>query len=217
MINKKGQVYIFAAVVIAVLLFGLTITYNKLDQKKLSQDFKRVSDNYNLESARFLNALIEGDILPENRPQRFFEFTAEFSSYAKAKDPNYELFYVYTEGDNIYLGNFLDKLITIENPNIRLEGCYSKLKANIEFGGLSYSSEDINYNLIQNCIATENINPSITSITVCIQENNSPDNICYAFDITEGIPQVMIVTGETEYEQRQVYVGGKGFIKGEKK
>ena len=219
--NKRGQVYLFAAVVISIMIFGLTITYNKLEQRRISEDFKRISDNYNLESATFLNALIETSILSD-LSTKFAEFSAEFSSYAKSKSPNYELFYVYAQDNKLYVGNFLVNTIHIPDPNnqnidlISREGCYLKLNANIELGGLTLPSS-IELIDIGPCIDVASISPSVTSIDVCIIDAINSEEFCYTFDLTKGKPQVMIVTGETELEQRQVYIGGKGFIKGRKK
>lgn len=214
--NNKGQIYIFAAVIISVILFGLTITYNKIEQKRLSADFNSLSDNYNLESARFLNALIENPSPPKLLEDRFLRFSAEFSSYARSKDPNYELFYVFAKDNNLYLGNFLDKSVFIKenSDNNFLDGCYKKIKANIQLGGLIVDGT-VDMGLLDPCGGTLPMTPETETINLCIEQDDSY-NVCYNFDVIEGTPQVMIVTGEIELEQRQVYIGGKGFIKGSK-
>ena len=217
--NKKGQIYIFAAVIIAVILFGLTFTYNKLEQGRLSKDFSGLSSNYDLESARFLNALIESTII--DKQSRFLGFSAEFSSYAKAKNPGYELFYVYAEnagtGSIVYIGNFLSKTIKARKLDgselLSVDGCYSKLTADITFSGLTVPSSQYSGSLT-NCIKSRPVSDS--KIDICIEEEINSE-ICYNIDLTAGRPQVMIFTGASELEQRQVYIGGKGFIKGEKR
>lgn len=151
--NNKGQIYIFAAVIISVILFGLTITYNKIEQKRLSADFNTLSDNYNLESARFLNALIENPSSSDDSlDNRFLRFSTEFSSYARSKDPNYELFYVFAKENKLYLGNFLNKAVFIEGEeDDKLVGCYDKIEANIQLGGLIYpGTVDMSY-ILNNC------------------------------------------------------------------
>ena len=233
--NKKGQIYLFAAIIASVVLFALTIAYNKFGQRELSENFKDLSENYDLESARFINALVESSGPDEDNIKKLYGFSTEFSSYAKAKDPEYELLYIYSniDGTRLYFGNLMNKKISVKSPpdpnakeitiydsgnpparSDKLDGCYDKLNANIELGGFSVASTGINYGEIKNCLGYISM-ISGQSIEVCIEQSQS-SRVCYEFALVRNKAQVMLVTGESEFEQRQVYIGGTGFLKGKK-
>ena len=56
--NKKGQIYILAALILSIVVFSLSQTINKFQQEELEEDFEKLSDNYELESSKLINSLI---------------------------------------------------------------------------------------------------------------------------------------------------------------
>ena len=83
----------------------------------------------------------------------------------------------------------------------------------ITFGGLTVPSEQYQGSLggcAKNAFVSDN------KIDLCIKEDATHE-VCYSFDLAAGKPQMMIVAGESQIEQRQVYIGGKGFVKGVKR
>ena len=56
--NKRGQVYILAALIISVVIFILALRPNVIIQEKIEDDFEKLSGNYEYESTRFINSLI---------------------------------------------------------------------------------------------------------------------------------------------------------------
>ena len=48
MLNKKGQIYLLAALILGFVIYGLSTVVNKSEQQKIEGDFERLSDNYNI-------------------------------------------------------------------------------------------------------------------------------------------------------------------------
>jgi hypothetical protein len=204
--NKKAQIYILAAIILSIIVFSLSSVVNKIEQKRLENDFEKLSKNYAMESANLINNLISND---QDVSSAFLNFTVLFTSYSKAQNPNFELIYALDNNTAIQIGNFLSQNIivnsgTLANPNLHfLDGCYETVSAIIKFDGLSLGT-DVDVEDIGECQL--NI-PAINNIYFYI--NGS----WYPFAITPGKPQIMIVSQLEEEEQKQVYVGGEGFTK----
>ncbi len=215
--DRRGQVYILAAVIISVILFALALSINKVSQSKLDDDFIVLSENYNSESSHFLNALIKK---PSDVPEEFGEFSYSFSSYARSQSPQFELLYVFKQGDTLYIGNFLENTIEVYNANVEspapletIPGCFDKIDVKLGLGGLGFTGEA--HSDVSACIKQANL-PATTpaqKLAVCIV--NPGEKTCYKFSAISGKPQMMIVAGQSEGDQRQVFVGGEGFLKEE--
>ena len=206
--NKKGQIYILAALILSIIIFTLSQTINKFKQEKLEGDFEKLSNNYEKEASKLINSLIntEGDILDP-----FSRFTLLFTSYSKSQNPDFGLIYSLDYNGRIQIGNFLNKQIIVDNgtmseqdPN-QLNGCYDKISAVIRFQGLSCDA-GIDLKDVEECTL---IIPSTTRIWIQIGE------FWYPFEIIKDKPQIMIVSRLESQEQRQVFIGGEGFIEEE--
>jgi hypothetical protein len=204
--NKKGQIYILAALILSIVVFSLSQTINKFQQEELEEDFEKLSDNYELESSKLINSLIntEGNILDP-----FSKFTLLFTSYSKAQNPDFGLIYSLDYAGEVQIGNFLNQPIIVDNGTTSkqdlntLNGCYDKISAVITFQGLSFDA-GIDLKDIEDCTLTI---PSTNNIWLQIGE------FWYPFEIESGKPQIMIVSRLEAQEQRQVFVGGEGFVR----
>ncbi|MBI2663431.1 hypothetical protein HYX15_02770 [Candidatus Woesearchaeota archaeon] len=204
--NKKGQIYILAALVLSIVIFSLSQTINKFYQERIEDDFEKLSSNYEKEASKLINSLIntEGDIL-----EPFSRFTLLFTSYSKAQNPDFELIYSLDYNKAVQIGNFLNQQIIVDNGtefeqdlNV-LNGCYDKISAVIKFQGLSFDA-GIDLGEVEECTLTI---PTTNKIWIQIGE------FWYPFEIIPGKPQIMVVSRLEAQEQRQVFVGGEGFVK----
>ena len=206
--NKKGQIYILAALILSIIIFSLSQTINKFKQEELEEDFEKLSVNYENEGSKLINSLINTN---SNLSDQFYKFTLLFTSYSKAQNPDFGLIYSLDYGGNIQIGNFLDKKIIVDNGTEivqslnELNGCYDKISAVITFQGLSFDA-GIDLKEVQECTL---IVPSTSKIWIQIGE------FWYSFEIIKDKPQIMIVSRSEALEQRQVFIGGEGFIEEE--
>ncbi|MDD5254066.1 MAG: hypothetical protein PHG05_03090 [Candidatus Nanoarchaeia archaeon] len=202
--NKRGQIYILAVIILALVLVGIASIVNKASQEKIEGDFERLSENYDEESARFVNSLVFSEDI--DMVNKFRGFTSFYSSYAKSQNPGFGLIYAFSyksaEGNKVNIGNFLDQSIYIKDPDIgELSGCYDKISATIDFDGISFLSE-ANREEIETCNKIINYQPEIW---IQIGED------VYSFEIIPGQPQLVVVSRFEKNEQRKVFIGGSGF------
>lgn len=215
--NKKGQVYLLAAIIIAVLIFSVAVARNVIFKADVDQDFKRLSESYDLESARVLNEYTAQGLTPGEVSPKFGEFSYDFASYARSQNPQFELFYVLKQGDKLLIGNFLNRtvvLVKTDQPDVpvsdKIQGCFEKLNVRARLGGFQIETETTTPD-VHACLGVVD---SFTAgrVSLCIfEKEDGSRRTCYPFELS-GKPQVLIVTGSNEGEQRQVFVGGEGFI-----
>jgi len=201
--NKRGQIYILAAVIISLVIFILALRPNFFVQEKLEDDFEKLSQNYEDESARFVNSLI---ITESDVSKSFFTFTSLFTSYSKSQNPNFNLIYAFGFDDHIYIGNFMNHSIIVDdNSNSYIvNGCYDRVGAVVNFQGFNFES-DIEYGEVRDCLLTIDYKERIWVLI---------DGLWYAFEVNNR-PQLIIVSREEAKDQRKVFIGGEGFSIGE--
>lgn len=196
--NKKGQVYIAAALILIAVIYLIVTKLNTVHQEKLETDFQKISKNYVIESNRLVNSLINSR---EDVMKGFTNFTLIFTGYSKAQNPNMGMVYIFKYENKIQIGNYLDTSIEVdlgENKNESLPGCYDSVSTSIEFEGLSITVGS-NLGDVMKCILTKDLRGR-KSITIYV------DDIPYEFDLVGSRPQLMVVTRQDEKEQRQVFI-----------
>ena len=202
MLNKKGQIYLLAALILGFVIYGLSTVVNKFEQQKIEGDFERLSDNYNIESSRLINSLIlnNKDVI-----NPFTEFTSLFTAYSKSQNPSFELIYLLEYNNSMQVGNFLSKQVIVYDGNseYNLSGCFEGVKASINSLGFSFSSNE-HLESIRNCTLDL---PTSSWVQIKI------DNNWYTINITKNKPQIMITATLSAEEQGRVFVGGEGFVK----
>ncbi len=198
--EKRGQVYVLAAIVMSIIIFGMVSVSNKALQESVASDFERIANNYAAETAKLVNSVAgKQDIMPA-----FKNFTLLFASYAKAQSPRFELISLFDYNGQLYIGNFLKERIIISYGSTILppiEGCYSNVPATISFDGLQVDVP-VYYSAVGNCERTETYGAPIDSITISI------GNLAYQFDLKKDQPEVVIVGWETNAKQRKVFTKG---------
>ena len=54
--NKRGEIYILAAIILATILYSLATTVNYIRQERMDDDFEKISKNYELESSKLIKS-----------------------------------------------------------------------------------------------------------------------------------------------------------------
>lgn len=203
--NKRGQVYVLAAIILSIIIYGMVSVTNKAVQESVASDFERISQNYALESAKLVNSFEPGaDIL-----EAFQAFTVQFASYAKAQSPRFELISVLDYENKLYIGNFLKNHIIVRCEPASLcedyppiEGCYKRIKADIGFEGFIMQPE-VNMQDVTTCgqVIDYGTNP-ISKLNITIE------NIAYQFELRRGQPEIVVVGWESSSKQRKVFTKG---------
>ncbi|MEW6063098.1 MAG: hypothetical protein AB1571_01875 [Nanoarchaeota archaeon] len=99
--NKKGQFFIFVAVILALVIYVVVSQVNRIEEKILLEDFNELSKNYATEAPKKVNDIVKdvADKTPEEQTEAIEgglnSFTSDFLDYAKTQDPNMGFVYVY--------------------------------------------------------------------------------------------------------------------------
>src|SRR3989338_5694531 len=205
--NKRGQIYILVALVLAMVIFGLNTVTNKASQVNIESNFRELSSNYAVESTKLVNSLLTNQ---EEVAPAFINFTLLFTSYAKTINPNFGLIYAFEYQGKVYIGNYLDTRLNLRCDTCTdaksLRGCFEEIPASITFEGLE---ADINVynNVIGECNLTledadfiGGVIPNYLDITI--------KNIPYSLKLKRGTPDIGIVSWEANQGQRKVFLGG---------
>lgn len=202
--EKRGQVYLLAALILGFVLFILYSQTNLVRKTVVEDDFEELSKNYEIEGAKFVNSLLKNDKEVSNA---FKNFTALFTSYSKTKNPDFGLIYAFDYKTNLYVGNYLNHSITVKKGSKYkdLQGCYDKVKTSVSVGGLSLDIKDIDYKLLGECTwetPSDETQPTY-NITLVIE------GIEYVVDVTSGNPELVIVSRESKGADKKVYTKGR--------
>jgi len=182
--NKRGQVFLIAAIIISLALFSVSIKYNTIKEYPLTVEYKELSNNYLNEMPKIVNyALYENqDPIPLMN-----DFTNTYVKTTQQKDPNFGVFYTYEDERGLHVVNTLNnrvlniKIVNTENnrernilSNGRIQaggtaciaglGCTGTRAPANDFGG--QWSQDMVINLESN-----------EGIKICINENDCTPEI----------------------------------------
>lgn len=207
--NKRGQVYILAAIVMSIIIYGMVTITNRVVQDSVASDFERIANNYATETAKLVNSVAEKGGSADDMLDSFKKFTVLFASYSKAQSPRFELISVFDNNQRLYIGNFLKEkiIVTCNSPAcaniIPLAGCYQKVPATISFEGLELPVE----------VKMEEVEKCETEIpygaTPPTEMTISVGNVAYQFNLEREQPDVIVVSWETNAKQRKVFTKGR--------
>ncbi|MDP3917200.1 MAG: hypothetical protein Q8Q42_02835 [Nanoarchaeota archaeon] len=199
---KKGQVYILAVIVIGFLIFTIITPSNLLHQKIIDDDFQSLSRNYQVESAKLLNELLNKKIVDRQLIENtFLNFTVSFTSYSKTKNPNFGLIYAFPFENYLFIGNYadIDVNFTVGSSTISLEGCFNEVSTSVTLYGISIDQPDINPILYQDCIQTVGYPPTN-------QLEFTIEDVDYTFELNEKRSDIIIVSRETLDNEIKVFI-----------
>ncbi len=107
--NKRGQIYVISALILSVIIYGLSGQFNRIEVDPQT-DFSEISDNYAGESSRVVNYALYS---AKDISQTLASFTKDFLEYARSKEPNIGLVYVYGDDQKTLVENYLKTEDTI--------------------------------------------------------------------------------------------------------
>ena len=103
--NKKSQLYIFTAIILIVIAFGIAQSRIPKEAPKLSL-FDQLYSNFATEAPIMINEALQQQ---QNVTLAFVEYAQAFKSYAKTRDPQFGFSYVLFTDDEILIQNFLGR------------------------------------------------------------------------------------------------------------
>ena len=191
--DKRGQIYILIAIILAGVIFLLVSQSNVIREKLFVDRFEQISQNYVTEGNKLINSLLTEEATSGHK--KFFDFTDEFVSYLEKQEPDVGVVYVLNYKKEVQIGNYLDTSIIINNKDV-LSGCKEKVEASVGVGGIS-GRFDQPLSYIYGCNLTLS---GINNIKI-----TTADGIEYDFKIKEGEPQLQTVIREDEKNQTKVF------------
>ena len=205
---KKGQFYILAAVILCIVIFGVTVTVNKIEQEVETTDFVELAQNYVLETPALINYAIYGGF--EQQPSDLLsDFTEDFVQYARKKNPKLGLLYVYKEGDNTIIENYLKEGEPIIYTTETEEGGL------FEFGDttlneiiLNIEGEEFIYTVPTKLQHFGELHGTDLEAIQWVKLNIG--GVPYLFDIKEGINFEVIIKGKSESGETEVICTTQG-------
>ncbi|MBM3199889.1 hypothetical protein FJZ53_03040 [Candidatus Woesearchaeota archaeon] len=211
--NKKGQVYIIAALIMALAIYSLSVVYNFAKVYEFKGDFEKITGNYEVESAKLINSIVStnGDVT-----ESFTNFTTLFMSYSKSQNPNFGIIYTLSYDNKVRVGNYLKKPIKIDDGKsiVSLDGCFEKVPSILILRGIDINLNAAELGELRTCFTnlplTERIWVGIVDTT-----DGREEVIWYPFKIEENKAQLMIINLMEEGPQKRVTVGGEGYLRGE--
>ncbi|MEK6952658.1 MAG: hypothetical protein AABX29_06620 [Nanoarchaeota archaeon] len=217
--NKRGQIYILAAIIFSLVIYLLSVNLNFTKGTVFSDFFIEISDNYDKESAKFLTSLSQELLKNSNLDvkTKFNEFSGKFTSYSKTINSAFGFIYFFDyshrESRRLIVGNHLDQPILVwvdENNKKIINGCKADIPLGTNFGDLSSRFIGILSDVLDSCSETLDLTIDANLYNV----NYVVSNIKYTSSVIKGVPQIVILSEEKKDEERKVYTNHK-FEKGE--
>jgi len=210
--DKRGQVYILAAIILSFLIIALATKMIVVQREKFESDFYELSSNYDKESAKFMNILAEkrneGEIETMDVVNLSAGFARDFSIYSKTQNPYFGLLYFFDYDDKVIFGNYLNQdvlFIVCERPGI-VKGCRSKISAGAEVGGWNIETS-FDLGEFVDCLNVSASGSDVYSVYFLVGD------YLYNTELKKGITEIAIISNEAKNEQRRVFVDR--FINGE--
>ena len=97
--QKRGQFYIIAAVMIISLIYGLTIVENKASGTSNSGRFYDLSSNFERESVKIVDSGVYSRDSQGSIEKKLYDFYRNYTQYALTKDSGISMVFVY--GDRV--------------------------------------------------------------------------------------------------------------------
>ncbi len=200
--NKRGQLYLIAAIIIGFVIFTLLSETNTIRKPIIEDRFEELSKNYEIESAQFLNELLAKE---EDIPTNFLNFTVLFASYAKTKNPDFGLLFAFIfvnekRNQRMVIGNYLDETIAING--VSFVGCYNKVEPTIAIAGLELNLPGVDLTKFKSCVKVQD--PPQNN-----QLNFEIENVTYQVKLTPGYPDMIIVSREKKEGTRKIFTKGR--------
>ncbi len=204
---KRGQFYILAAVILCIVIFGITVTVNKIDQEVEATDFIGLAQNYVLETPELINYAIYEE---EDPSELLIDFTDDFVNYARKRNPNLGLLYVYKDEEGeVKIVNYLQEGTTIRYETIDENGEEGEDEL-FEFGditlneiALEVGGEEFTYAIptkLEHFGSSHDASLGEATKWVKFDIGGVP----YVFNIKDGVNFEVIIKGKSESKETEV-------------
>ena len=215
--NKKGQIYLVVSLIIGLVIFVLTSKPNIINVTPSEDDFSEISQNFNQESGRFISSRIKEGATSEMISEHFNGFGLTFTQYSKSQNPSFGLIYLLNYNGKLYVGNFLEKHITLTDeswvtPGNEIQiipGCFEiiSVTASYDIFGTGTTLSSGEFNICTKTLDTPLDNNFILKI--------GEESIDYEINVIDGQAEVVVISRENIFEDRRVFLENQ-FIKGKK-
>ena len=228
--NKRGQIYLVAVILIGFILFALLSQGNYVRRVIIDDDFDTLSKNFDTESARFINENLDLDAT--NLGTKFASFSNTFSDYSRTQNPDFELLFLLRTSDTeVMFCNFMEGNIEVTTQSTSPDTC---TEAN---GCFSVSACYDDPTTTQSCFGDACTETSYYNCDVTSSSNAGRiQDICKRLPVgrggsvtitiddveytvkapSENKAELVVVTKEDKGEQRRVFLE-EGFVKGKDK
>src|SRR3989344_365968 len=134
--DKSGQVFLIAAVILALALFSVSVVYNSISVSPPLVEYRRLSENYLIEYPKVVNFARFYDA---DEASAISGFNKVFLGFARQKEPNFGVFYTFKDSrGNINIVNTLNKKvlhIEVVNGNRDVRLGFDLVSSNTETSG----------------------------------------------------------------------------------
>lgn len=226
--DKRGQIYILAAIIFGLVIYLLSVNVNVAKGTVFDNLFIEISNNYDKESAKFLTSLSQESLKNSdlNVKMKFNEFSGKFTSYSGTTDPSFSFIYFFDyshkneDKGKLIIGNHLAQPIlvwvseTSQKINQKIiDGCKSEISLGVSFSQLSTQFKDKKGQVLESCSDVLDVALDVASGKT-YDVNYVIGDIKYTSKVIRGIPQIVILSEENKDNERKVYTNHK-FEKGE--
>lgn len=193
--DKRGQFYLIIVFILSLVIYGVTYQVNTITEPIIWEDFDDVSQNYISESVFIVNTALE---YKQNVNQKIQDFTLKYLNQSKKRNPKLGLLYIYGNGSNITVKNYLDVSGLVQGENILGANQELVQDVTIRIGG-----KDFIYKVP---VTSENFGDGWSGVTT----NNQPFNLSLAgvihpFNLDPGNPEFRVIIRSTGGPQELVY------------
>ena len=202
--GKKGQFYIIAAVIIAVLLAGLATTINYAITSPTPTRFYDLSQQYNLESSKVIDYGVYQKYTPEvNISEKIQQFTEQFYDNAVIKDPDIEVIAIYGDANQINVFSATNNEIKIINsagtelqPAIPASKTVNNIDVQSSLGGQALGTTVVQQYLQKSVYAyrESEVSIKIANVTYNINVMDKP-NFYFVIQSKKASGEVNVVSG----------------------
>lgn len=197
--NKRGQFYLIIAMILSLAVYGVTYRVNSIEEPIVWEDFDDVSQNYLTESVFVINNAIENK---KQVNESLDEFTRAYLDYAKQRNPDLTLLYIYSNGDDILVQSYLDSISDVDGHDIL--GANQELiqDVTIRVGGKEF--------IYKVPVTSQNFGEGWTGVGL----NNEPFNLSIAgivhpFTLSTDNPELRVIVRTESGEQEAVVPGSE--------
>jgi len=204
--NKRGQFYIIAALIIVAIVTTLIAEVNYARRQPKPIKFEDLSEDYEAEVTRIMDSCISRGYTPDEIKKEVDKFTAAFIEYAQQRNPDIQLLYIYGDSNDIHIVNYAQgdaKIDLPEDPtksqSISGGGVVAESKVNIEVGGRTFSRSIEERMEHFKDIKTDISSPG-AEVTVKFA------GVVHDFDLTAYSKFYYVIQTQGTFEKREIYI-----------